>query len=150
MDNSRYEPIKYYIIPELELVIECWFGEITCEKIVSCRVKQSEDSNWDINYKTLCDTRMAHFPDAEAEVQKIIQYVEKNRKWAGKRITVHLTDSPSHVVFQTLMNIYKPRDFKNILGAFSTLDPALQWLNIDLKESSRIEKILLSLKKNRD
>lgn len=137
-----HDILKYCIFPELKIIVDVWVGEVTMEHVIECKLKQTNDENWDFSFSSLSDMRNASFPTDEDEVQKLIDYAKKDTRWVTKRKTAHLTNSPNHVVFQTLLNMNKPTEFGNKFGLFSTLESALKWLQVDLKDQYRINKVL--------
>jgi hypothetical protein len=143
MDDRK--TLKYQIIPELGLHIDCWFGELTFDKILSSKLEQVNDSLWNQAYNNISDVRNAVFILNDEEAKKIIEYTKVDSRWQYKRKTAYLTENPNQVVFQNLLEMNKSKEIPNEMECFSTLYAALNWLNIDLKEMKRIKEIVEQL-----
>lgn len=145
---SQNISLKYKILPEIRLIIDCWFGELTFEKILASKLEEAEDAHWSPDFDNISDIRNAVFSLSNDHAKQIIEYARSNPRWSHKRKTAYLTKNPNQVVFQTMLGLNKPIDMPNELGLFSTLDTALYWLGINRSELERIQEILTRLKED--
>ena len=83
--------LKYIILPNLRLIIDVWFGEMTFEKILSSKLEQVTDANWSPEYNNISDIRNAEFMLSIDEAKKIIDYAKKDSRWSHKRKTAYLS-----------------------------------------------------------
>jgi len=143
------EKFKYVILPEKGLIIDSCIGDISFYDIIKFQIHQSKDKNWNRDYNVLTDLRQAYMRIEDINIQTLSKFpldlINKNTQ----RKSVHLTNNPNHIVFHTLLNLLKIGDVAVDLKAFSTIDAALLWLDIDLGEKDYINSILIQLLKNR-
>jgi len=137
--------LKYKIIPELKLIIDCWNGELTFDKILTSKLEQVKDQKWNKSYSNISDIRNAEFSLTDDEAKKIIDYTKEDIRWQHKRKTAYLTKNPNQVVFQKLLELNISKDIPNNIEGFSTLNAALKWLNINMREIESIKKIIEEL-----
>lgn len=143
--KAESKTLLYKILPEHELIIDCWFGELTFEKILASKLEQTKDKNWNKAFDNISDIRNAHFTMKEDEAKKIIEYIKVDRRWLSERKTAHLTKKPNQVVFQTFLEMNKSKEIPNAIERFSTLNAVLKWLNIDKKDWVNIQNIMAEL-----
>ena len=117
--------LKYKIIPEYGLIIDCWFGELTFEKILEAKLKQANDESWNRTYSNISDIRNVVFKLSDEEAQKIISYTKQDERWQEKRKTAYLTNNPNQVVFQKLIDYHKAPEIPYKIESFSTLNNLL-------------------------
>lgn len=142
---SGIKTLKYKIIPELNLIIDCWFGVLTFDKILASKLEQANDVNWNKEYHNISDIRNAIFSLSNEEAKKIIDYTKQDKRWQDKRKTAYLTNNPNQVVFQNLLEINKSREIPNEIQSFSTLGAILKWMQIDMSEFEKINAIIIEL-----
>lgn len=142
---NAVKTLKYKIIPELNLIIDCWYGELTFDKILSSKLEQANDPEWNQAYHNISDIRNAVFSLSDKEAKKIIDYTRTDIRWQHKRKTAYLTDNPNQVVFQKLLEFNKSREIPNEIEGFSTLNAILNWLQIDMSEFEKINNIIREL-----
>lgn len=138
MKFKSVSTLKYKIYPEINLVVDCWFGELTADKIVHEKLLQAKDPLWSFEYDTIADIRNTTFSNLKDEIDKVINYSKRDHRWTGNRRTAHITSTPDQVVFQMLLRNSLPKTFKNSFALFSTLEVAFDWLTIPEKEMLKV------------
>lgn len=135
---------KYFIIPELKLIVECWIGKFSFYEILEFKNMESTDPEWKDYYHVLADDRQTNFR-IEGLLEDASKYFPMSKKFIKKRKTAILTSLPHQVATTMLLNIYKHPDAQVELNIFSTVLAALKWLDINADELARIEMILNNL-----
>jgi hypothetical protein len=143
MDDRK--TLKYKIIPALKLYIDCWYGKLTFDKILTAKLEQAKDSLWNREYNNISDIRNSIFTLSDEEAKKIIDYTETDTRWQNDRKTAYLTNTPNQVVFQKLLEFNKSQDIPNKIEAFSTLEAILSWLGIGKSNFNKINNIIIEL-----
>jgi len=137
--------LLYEILPDLNLIIDSWFGDLTFEKVLNAKLEQIKDTRWNQSYHNISDIRNAEFVLDNAEARKIIEYTKSDTRWQYERKTAYITDNPNQVVFQKLLEINKSQEIPNQMESFSTLKGALDYLLIESSEMDRIGDIIRKL-----
>ncbi len=143
------EKFKYLILPDKNLIINSCIGDISFDDIIKFQMLQSKDKNWNRNFNVLTDLRHANMNIKDINIPTLSKFpldlINKNLR----RKSANLTNNPNHLVFHSLLEIFKAEDVAVDLKAFSTLDAALLWLGIDLRDKENINSTLIQLLKNR-
>lgn len=142
---NSIKTLKYKILSELNLIIDCWYGELTFDKILASKLEQAQNAKWNQGYHNISDIRNAVFSLTNTEAKKIIDYTKTDMRWQHKRKTAYLTNNPNQVVFQKILELNKSKDIPNEIKSFSTLGAALNWIKIDMSEFDKINNIILEL-----
>ncbi len=140
------ETLKYQILPELNLIIDVWFGALTFDKILAAKLEQVKDPLWNQRYNNISDVRNALFSLSNEEAARIIDYTRQDTRWQYKRKTAYLTENPNQVVFEKILEMNKTQDIPNSMMSFSTLQAALRWLQIDAGEYERIDGVIREIR----
>lgn len=143
MDDRK--TLNYKIIPELKIYIDCWYGKLTFDKILTAKLEQVNDSLWNQAYNNISDIRNAIFTLSDEEAKKIIDYTRTDERWQYDRKTAYLTNNPNQIVFQKLLEFNKSQEIPNKIEAFSTLEAIMSWLNIDKCDFDKINNIIIEL-----
>jgi hypothetical protein len=147
MDNLH--KLKYEILPDLKLIVDSWVGDVTYNDIIECKINQAKNEKWDINYNILSDVRYSIMILSDDELIKLSNYPTFDKRFNSPRKIAHFTHNPKQVVFQKLLELYRSEFVQVNFKAFSTLDYSLEYLEINLIQKKRIEKILFELLKDR-
>lgn len=142
---TQIKTLKYKIIPELNLIIDCWNGKLTFDKILASKLDQVKDKDWNQAYNNISDIRNAVFDLTNEDAKKIIDYTKTDKRWQEKRKTAYLTNNPNQVVFQKLLEINKTQEIPNKIESFYTINAILNWLQINMSEYDKINKIVTKL-----
>ena len=135
---------KYYIITDLNLILECYIGEFKYKDIFESKMIEMSDPEWKNNYNVLADIRDSKFLISESEIKDL----HKHYDLSVKRKSALLTNFPSHVVFGTFLKNYNIKESLILPEVFSTVEAALFWLDINLEENERVKEILNELSGN--
>lgn len=139
---------SYHILPDLNLIIECYIGDFEFKDIFECKKLEIKDPEWRDNYDVLGDIRKGKISLTSQDIENLNTYYQGNKEIIAQRKSAVLTDRPSQVVFGTLLRDYtKLKESLVIPNVFSTTEAALSWLGIDQKEGERINKVLSQLSK---
>ena len=135
---------NYTILPDLELIIEYFAGDVNAECILEQKGKLIKDPLFNEDYCVLDDFRDAKIDYSMEGIQKIIEWIAKNHN--AKRQSAHLTSQPDQVAATMMFDREKSSKLEINLKIFSSLHPAVQWLNIENSAIPRIEAAIESLK----
>lgn len=133
--------LKYKILNDYKLIIRYLKGQINMNDLYSFIDESKHDENFNSKYSVLYDIRDAEFL---ADRDSILEFSEKFRlmkKIHNKRKITFLTNNPKQVVFAIFIEKFRKLGLYEI-RTFSTLDAALDFLNIDKKDFKYIEKNL--------
>lgn len=142
---TNLQTLKYKILPELNLIIDVWYGAMTFDKILASKLEQVKDPKWNQGYNNISDIRNAVFSLKMEEAKKIIEYIRADTRWQFKRRTAYITKNPNQVVFQKFIEMAKSKEIPNEIESFSTLQAALSWLRIDDSEFKKIDHVIADL-----
>jgi len=122
---------NYVILPDKKLIIELYYGTFTQQDILLFKKRQANYPLWDSSFSKLSDMRYSTLQITEAEIEKLTTFVVANKHWNVDRKTASVTNKPNHIVFEKLYNIYKPNESKISFEAFSSIESAAFWLDIN-------------------
>lgn len=142
---TQFAKLKYKILPEFNLIIDSYSGNLTTEEILFLKGEQTKDPLWDPTFNTLSDMRNSSTVLDEMSIKKLASYQVRDERWSHPRRTASLTNQTNQVVYETLFNLLKPKNSKVLVKAFSTIDAAMRWLDLDLQQKSLIENTLKKL-----
>ncbi|HLN22099.1 MAG TPA: hypothetical protein VK213_13480 [Bacteroidales bacterium] len=132
-------------MPELNLIIRSFKGELTVSDIIQSSEIISKERDFLPTMNFLNDIQETEFQIKEEDIIEVINYYKTTSKVYARRKSVHLTKTPTQVIFGTLMNLYKNETLVE-LSVVSTLDAAL--LKLDLPPGKKTS-IMDVLEKNR-
>jgi hypothetical protein len=137
--------INYKIIPELQVAVEYYEGQLSLNDIIEFELREMENSEYSPKLNFIADFRNAELIASEGDVKKFIDFLKKTKGIVDQRKVALVTETPNQVVLTTLYALYtSDMPVKN--KVFSTLDAAMKWLEIK-EESHKI--ILKSLEELR-
>jgi hypothetical protein len=135
---------RHTILPELNLIIEYFAGHIDAECVVAEKNRMINDPLFDQSYNVLDDFRNAIMDYSYEGTKEIIEWIAKNHNHPRK--AAHLTTSPDQVVATTLFDNLKSTKLIINLKIFSTLEQAINWVDLDAKVKPIIEVAIENLK----
>lgn len=136
----------YKILPETELILEYYKGNIYLSDIIEMKSKMVAEKNYNPNYKFIGDLRNADLMLSDEEIANIVDTAEKREEINTKRQSALLTKTSNQTVKATIykMSAEKlPIDYK----IFPTLKTALEWLNIAFENEMKIERMFFEMSK---
>lgn len=129
---------SYKILPEFELIIETYVGKFFPSEYERMKKDEFADPQFNMNYNTLVDIRKVEidFNGAiiEDNVSLMSEFLKINKEQIGKRKCAIFTSKPEQVVGSIFFSDYI-KTLPITVGAYSTLDGALEWLNIKDRQS---------------
>ena len=136
---------KYHIFPEYNLIVEFWQGEFSFKEIIEFKNIEASDPDWKDYYNVLADDRLSikkiDFP-LNSDDKKDINDLSLSQKFIKKRKSALLTSKPSQVVISELLKQHKGPEALVQIEIFSTVEAALDWLQIDLREFNKINTVI--------
>jgi len=150
LKNSYYKPANmsdmcnYKILPEFQLVIGIYSGQVSEKEIISLKdkIKHDKDFSWD--YNVLDDFTEADFNLSENGLEIILQWLQDD--FSSTRRSALLTKTPDQVVTITLFKYLEKNMLPMNIQVFSTLSSALQWIGIsenNKKDAAEVINILM-------
>ena len=133
--------LRYKILKDYNLVLRYLKGQINTYELYIFIVEGSRDENYSSKYSVLYDIRHAEFLSEHSSVFEFAAKISKNIKPLYKRKIIFLTADSIQVIFASLIEFYRKSELYEI-RVVSTLDTALDILNIDKKDYKYIKKNL--------
>ena len=134
----------YTILPDQRLIIEYFAGPITAECVLAAKERMIKDPRFDQSFNILDDFRDAKMDYSLDGTREIIEWIARNHNFSRK--AAHLTSAPDQVVATTLFAKLKSTNLLIDLKIFSTLESAIEWVNLDVKVLTGIEAEIKKLK----
>lgn len=138
---------KHIILPELNLIIEYFAGPIDAECVLAEKNKMINNPLFDQKYNVLDDFRDAIMEYSLEGTKNIIEWIARNHNYP--RQAAHLTNSPDQVAATTIFSNLKSPKLEINLKIFSTIESALNWINLDDDKLPIIEAEILKLSENK-
>ena len=135
---------EYTILPELNLIVEYFSGPIDAECVISAKKRIIDDPLFDQSYNVLDDFRDAIMDYSVEGIKDIIIWIAENHNYPRK--SAHLTTSPDQVVATTLFDKLKSTKLVINLKIFSTIESAINWVDINENMLDTIENAIATLK----
>ncbi len=135
-------PLKYKIIPDLNLIINYWSGRLTFDEIITSKLAQINDMQWNQKYNIISDIRNADFDHVEELSIRFIDFLSRHKRFKYKIKYAFLTQTPCQVVFQKLLELHKTHEILFQSESFSTHKALYCWLNIGTNKFDRINKVI--------
>jgi hypothetical protein len=135
---------KHIILPELKLIIEYFAGQIDAECVLAEKERMINDPSFDNSFNVLDDFRDARMDYSLEGTKEIIEWIARNHNFPRK--SAHLTTTPDQVVATTLFDKLKSTKLVINLRIFSTLEQAVDWINLDMDKKPIIEDAIRKLK----
>jgi hypothetical protein len=136
----------FVIIPEKKLIIEYFSGKIELKDILELKYRESLETEYNSNYNIIDDSRDAEFLLNENEISKYVNHIINNKLINGKRNAAYLTKTPNQVVIATLFDMLK-KELPINVRIFSTVEVAMNWLELSEEDKRLIEFYLEKLRK---
>ena len=137
--------VYYKLVPNLNLMIEVFCGDIYYTDVLELKAKQIKDPNFNPKYNGLVDVTNANLHLSIEEIETYKKYITTVKGFMGDRKTSIYTKTPNQVMLST---IYITPDSKipMIFNVFSTLKASLNWIGIPLEHEIRIKEIIANAK----
>jgi len=135
---------RHTILPELKLIIEYFAGPIDAECVVAEKNRMINNPLFDQKYNVLDDFRDAIMDYSLEGTREIIEWIARNHNYPRK--AAHLTTSPDQVVATTLFDQLKSTQLVIDLKIFSTMEPAIDWVDLEVDVKPIIELAIENLK----
>jgi len=137
--------IKYKILPELNLIIEYYCGKVNIDDIINHKKSEIEDIEYNPNYNFIGDLRDSELDVTQEDVFVYVSFLETNNKVSGQRKSAILTNTPNQVAFTSLFK-HKSKKLPANNQIFSTLEAAMEWLNLSKNHLTHIMGIIENMK----
>jgi len=139
MENIK--KFNYHILPDLRLIVECWIGDFSFEEIIQLKMTEIANPEWRDDYDVLADDRQSN-KNIETVSDRTQNSDTNKQMFQKRRKSAILTSKPKQVVTTILLKDSNPPGSPISVDVFSTIEAALQWLNINPKEKERINDVL--------
>jgi hypothetical protein len=139
--------VNYRIISELKLILECAKGSSKTENVKALKIRQIADKEYNPNFNLIIDFRESDIDFKSLNILKLKEFFDfaKNTKGVlGERRTAVLTSSPEQAVLSSLLKEVGNKLTTNF-EIFSSLEAALNYLDISLEQFKYIDSTLNSL-----
>jgi len=138
--------IRYKILPELNLIIEYYGGKINLDDVICHKRLEIKDLEYNGNYHFIADLRDVELNVSIQDITDYLHFVKKNNQVIGQRNSAILTNSPNQVAITTLFKM-KGENLPVGYEVFSTLEAAIEWINLSSNYCDIIEEIIRNMKK---
>jgi len=130
MNPFKEKTVTYKILPEYQLIIEIFYGGIHYEDVLQLKNIEVADKDYNPGFNFIVVMDQAEMLLKKSDYEKYVSLIKSDKRIVSKRKSALLTNTPHQVVS---MYFYEqaakelPIDFK----VFSTMDSALNWVEID-------------------
>ena len=138
--------IRYKILPELKIIIECYCGKINLELATEHKKKEIQDPKYNANYNFIADLKDAELEASDKDVKGYVDFLKIFTDVIGQRKSAILTNTPMQVAITTILKD-NSKDMPVNYGIFSTLIAAVNFVDLPNHHYDEIEKIIENLKK---
>lgn len=138
---------SYRILPEHRLNVSHYAGNISEKEIIALKETIKQDKEFNLAYNTLDDFTEADFHVSKESYICVFEWLREHYSW--QRNSAVLTNTPDQVVNISLFNYTQKHSLPMRINIFSTLDGALNWVNVPLKDAPAIKSVLGELKNNK-
>ena len=97
----KYRNYTYKILPELNLLLEFWSGEVTLENYIEYKKQVFKSEKFNPHIDTIADFRNSFLNVTENDILKLIEFHRQNG-FITDRISIHITQTPNHVLYSYL------------------------------------------------
>ncbi len=136
--------VKYKIVPQYNLIIEFFYGEVTLSDILDAKRNKNTRSDFDPSFNHLIDLRQAKINIALSEIEEIAKFQEENKQFIQKRKSAFLTESPEHTSLAILFML-SMQNLPISFEIFSTTKAALNWLDLWYLNEKDYENLIADL-----
>jgi len=139
--------IAYKILPKLHCVVEYYCGELGLNDLIEYQKRVAVDEHYDPTFNIISDFRESDIKVKADDVVPFIDFVKKHRPVA-KRQSAVLTDTPYQFVVGELYKMHLGSLPMNV-SVISTVDAAIQWVGLSIKQNIVINNTIQELKNSR-
>ncbi len=138
--------IDFIILKDKKLILEYYYGIIQIEDFIRIHKRKSNDKDFNPNYNLLIDFRDADIRLSKKDVLELVQFHKNNPKLFGTRYAAHITKTPKQVVAGTKFDTLN-KELPVKIKVFSTVEAALSWVRLSLKDKDILESFIEEFKK---
>lgn len=135
----------YKILKAKNLVIKYYKGEFSLPELIASANFTGHDIDFKPTMNVVNDLRDSIIIAEETEIEKLINYYKENQKLYAERKVAFITSSPNQVVFGLMLTNFKNEALISI-NTFSTLSPAIEWVELPISDLEMIENCIDELK----
>lgn len=137
--------MQYQIIPDRNLILEYFSGEIHKMDILNFKNEISKNVAYNQTYNIIHDFRDATFIANVDEVKSFIELIKANKKIYAQKKVAFITDKPNQVSITYLFKAFKNETLL-IADTFSTVEGAVVWVGLKPTETDYINSLFEELK----
>ncbi len=137
----------YRILPELNINLEYYSGLTYLNDLVEVRNELIKEKSLNPNYNFIVDLRDATFDLHTNIVDEFINYVKSQTNLLWNRKTALLSLTPNQTAF-SLLYISDLGKAPMKVQSFTTMESALNWVNLSPSDQPLIEKVIEDIKHN--
>jgi hypothetical protein len=141
MDNY----MNFKIISEKKLILEYYSGKISVNDLINQKTLISNKLEYSPNYNIIHDFREVEFDINEEQGVQLLNFFESNKAIYSNRRVAHLTYTPKQVAVTNLFTLLLKEQLIAI-EVTSTLEAAIQWVNLSINDYFLIESYFNMLK----
>lgn len=134
----------YRILPDYRLIVSYYSGTISEKEIIALKETIRGDKDFNMGYNTLDDFSDTDFNVSQESYTRIFDWLQVHYSF-GRKSAV-MTSTPQQVVNITMFNYIQKFQLPMKIKIFSTLQGALNWVNISMKDAPVIKGVLEELK----
>ncbi len=139
------KPTTYSILPELNLIIECFGGRFNATDILKLKIEELKDPKYNSSFNIIGDLTLSTVDTTYEELVDYIQTIKSMSGIISNRKSAIITATPNHVVYSTLLKTLG-KELPMRYEIVSTQNAAYNFLGISPFDYSKVESVLKALK----
>ncbi len=143
--DMMIKPTTYSVLPELNLVIECFGGRFTASDLLKLKKLELKDPLYKSSFNFIGDLTLSSVDTTYEDLVDYIKIIKSMEGVVSYRKSAIITATPNHVVYSTLLKTLGkqlPMKFEIV----STQLAAFNYLGIAPCDYSKVEAVLKGLK----
>jgi hypothetical protein len=136
--------ISYRILPDLELIVESYYGIVSINDYIQLKTAQLIDNQFNPLFSNIADIRNTELSISNDDIIMCINFMKSANGLIGKRRAAVLTATPNQVAISILFARYG-KELPVQYEVVSTLEAALKWVKKSPSDYTRVKSVMTEI-----